>query len=122
MGMTLPARFSRGRIDNDAEPRISALAQTDHRDVGWHAELLKGDTKAVGMGRKDEIATILVLMQRCGLKVGGIEPLGVHHRSWHMPEDHEFLWGEAEVVAVGGTSEAENRLHSLLGIEMAHQT
>ena len=43
------------------------------------------------MGREDEVAAVLVALHGSGLKVGGVKPLGVHHRARHMAEDQEFL-------------------------------
>ena len=74
------------------------------------------------MGRKDEVLTILVLMQRGGLQVGRIEPLRIHHGPWNVPENHEFLRRQPEVVAVGRATETENGALAVLGIEMTHQT
>ena len=86
-----PAGFSRRRVHDDAETGIGALAQADHRDIGRNLHFFQGHTKAVGVGRKDEVVAVIVVMQLGGLQVGGIEALGIHHRARHVLENQEFL-------------------------------
>lgn len=89
--MALPAGFSRGGVHDDAEAGIGALAQADHGDVGRHPQQLQRHPQPVGMGGQDEVVTVVVVVQRCRLQVRRVEPLRVHHRARHMPEDQEFL-------------------------------
>lgn len=119
--MAFPAGFSGGGVHDDAEAGIGALAQADHGDVGRHPQQLQRHPQPVGMGGQDEVVAVVVVMERRRLQVGRVEPLRVHHRARHMPEDQELLGGEPQVVAVGGAAVAEHRRCAVLGIEVAHQ-
>ena len=85
--VTFPAGFRWCRVDNDSQARISALAQADHGDIGRNPQFFKRHSEAIGMRRKNEITTIFIFMERRGLEVGRIEPLGIHHRARYMPKD-----------------------------------
>ena len=83
--------------------------------------MFEGHTKPVGMGRKNEIGTVAVVVERGGLQIGGIKAFGVHDRARHVPKNQKLLGRKAQVVAIGGTTEAEHRRSLVLGIQMADQ-
>jgi len=73
------------------------------------------------VGGKDEVVAILIVVKFGGLQIGGIEPLRVHHRARHVLEDQEFLWRQAQVVAIRRASEAEHRALLLIRLQMPNQ-
>ena len=119
--VTFPTGFGRGGVQDDSHACIRTLAETDHGDVTRHFEIFQSNSQAVGMGRQDEIITVLVVVELGGLQIGRIEPLGIHHRTRHMAEHQEFLRGKTQVIPEGGAAKAE---HGLLPapLQLAHQT
>ena len=107
--MALPTCLGRRGVHDDAQAGIGAFAQANHGDVGGHPHVFEGHAQTVGMGWKNEIGTIAVVVERGGLQIGGIKTLGIHDRARDVPKNQKLLGRKAQVVAIGGTTEAEDR-------------
>lgn len=51
-----PSGFERGRVDEEADARVGALAHGDAGDVAGHLESFDRDAEGVGLGRHEIVA------------------------------------------------------------------